>query len=360
MLGVMPTASTVKPVIGAQLHTGGIDAVIAAIAQRQHGVVARPQLLALGLGRRAIGHRVECGRLHVVHRGVYSVGHPLLSIEGRWTAAVLAAGAGAALSHRAAAALWGLRATSAPRVEVSLARRLRSRRGVQIHHAPLAPDEVTVHHGIAVTTPPRTLLDLAAILRPDQLERAMNEAEARRLSDSLSLDALIDRHPARPGTLALKSILQRGRLGATLTRSELEDRFLSFLDAHDLDRPRVNVALALAGTHIEADCVWSHQRLIVELDGYATHATRAAFERDRTRDRRLQAAGWRVVRITWRHLHDEPAAVAAELRALLSGSIVDCAFPRSSARSGSSRRATATAVDSQSTILMVDSKSARP
>ena len=196
-------------------------------------------------------------------------------------------------------------------------RAVRSRSGVHLQQAPLARDEITTRDGIPVTTPPRTLLDLAAVVPPHHLEKAMNEAERHHLTDPLSLDALLRRYPTRAGRAALRRALERIQRGASITRSELEDRFLAFLDLHAIERPAMNVPLVLQGGAIEADCLWRCQRLVVELDGYATHATHAAFERDRARDRRLQAAGWRVVRITWRQLHDEPGDVAAQLRALL-------------------------------------------
>ncbi len=304
--------------MGAQRDVSTIDVVIARLAERQHGVVARAQLLELGLGRDAIGHRLDCGRLHPLHRGIYAVGHRALTREARWIAAVLASGSAAVLSHRSAAALWGLRVASGTRADVTVARRLRARTGIAAHHAVLPADEVTVVRGIAVTTPPRTLLDLAAVVAPRHLERAVNDAEVLRLADALSLEQLVLRHPRRRGIAALRRILAHGRIGATVTRSELEDRFLAFLDRAGLPRPEVNAALELAHGHwIEADSLWRAQRLVVELDGYASHATRTAFEHDRSRDRALQAAGWRVVRVTWRHLAHEPATVAAQLRALL-------------------------------------------
>jgi predicted transcriptional regulator of viral defense system len=301
----------------AYVQARGADAAIAALAGRQHGVVSRVQLEAIGLARGAIGWRLEHGRLHHVHRGVYAVGHRVLSPRGTWMAAVLAVGDDAVLSHRSAAALWGIRPTSGSRVEVTAPRGVRSRAGLRAHQAPLGPDEVTTRDGIPVTTPPRTLLDLAAVVPPHHLERALNEAERQHLADSLSLDSLLHRHPTRAGRAALRRALERAQRGAGITRSELEDRFLAFLDLHALERPATNVPIALQGATVEADCLWRRHRLVVELDGYATHATRAAFERDRARDRRLQAAGWRVVRITWRQLHEEPREVAAELRALL-------------------------------------------
>jgi hypothetical protein len=146
----------------------------------------------------------------------------------------------------------------------------------------------------------------------------MTEAERQHLADPLSLDALLHRHAGANGTAALRRALERARPGGiTLTRSDLEARFLTFLDGRSIPRPATNIPLSVGGTTIEADCVYRAERLIVELDGFAFHATRAAFEEDRARDRRLQAAGWRVVRVTWRQLEDEPAALAKELRALL-------------------------------------------
>ncbi|HSD79418.1 MAG TPA: type IV toxin-antitoxin system AbiEi family antitoxin domain-containing protein [Solirubrobacteraceae bacterium] len=314
----MPAETTLEPAMGAERRARHVDAAIAALAGRQHGVVARAQLADLGLRRRAIGHRLDCGRLHPVHRGVYAVGHRALSRESAWMAAVLAGGPGAVLSHRSAAALWGVRDTSRTRAEVVVPRARRSRARLEFHLVVLPPDEVTVWRGIPVTTPPRTLLDLAAVVPRRQLARAVDEAEVRRLTDRLSLADLVARYPGRRGVGALRRLLDEGRVGLTITRSELEERFLAFLAGAGLPRPAVNVPLQLAGAWVEADCVWHRARLVVELAGYAAHGTRSAFERDRARDRMLQAAGWRVVRITWRQLRDEPRAIAAELRVLLS------------------------------------------
>jgi predicted transcriptional regulator of viral defense system len=311
-------ARALRPVIGAELRARGLDAAIAALAQRQHGVVSRDQLAGLGLGRRAIGHRLECGRLHVIHRGVFAVGHQVLSREGHWIAAVLAVGPGAALSHRSAAALWGMRETARGRVDVTVARRIRSRSAIQAHLAEIAADELTAARGILVTTPARTLLDLAAVVGPRALERAIDEAEMLRLTSVLSLADLTGRYSGRPGAPAIRRILDAGRVGATITRSDLENRFLALLDDVGLPRPDVNARVEIAGGWVEADCVWHAGGLVVELDGYASHGTRSAFERDRARDRALQVAGWRVVRITWRQLHERPDAVASELSMLLS------------------------------------------
>jgi very-short-patch-repair endonuclease len=233
-------------------------------------------------------------------------------------AAVLAMGSEAVLSHRSAAALWGMRATARARIEVTVPVPRRSRPELQVHRARLAPDEVTTARAIPVTTPNRTLLDLAAVLDPRHVEKAINEAEILRLTDPISLDDLMERHPRRPGTGTLRRLLATRQIGATITRSELEDRFLQFLDGAVLPRPKVNANIQTGNGSIEADCAWPNHRLIVELDGHATHATAAGFERDRARDRALHAAGWRVVRITWRQLHEEPAAVARDLERLLT------------------------------------------
>jgi very-short-patch-repair endonuclease len=203
-------------------------------------------------------------------------------------------------------------------VEITVARNRRGCAGVRVRRATLAADEITTLDGIPVTTPARTLLDLAAILTPPDLERAANEAEVRRLTSPTSLADLVARYPRRPGTPKIRALLEARRIGAQITRQELEHRFLAFLDAHRIARPQTNHRIRLHdGTFIEADCHWPAAGLIVELDGAATHDTRGAFERDRARDRKTVASGHRVVRITWRQLHDDPAALAAELRRLL-------------------------------------------
>jgi hypothetical protein len=286
------------------------------LAERQHGVIARRQLIAAGAAGGAIDHRLRRGRLHVVYAGVYSVGHRLLGRQGRWMAAVLAVGPTAVLSHRAAGASWGV--LRSKRLEVSVRRPRRPVRGIEIHQSELAPDEVTTLHGIPVTTLPRTLLDLAAVLSRTPVLRSVNEAEFHGLTDPLSLGDLVARYPGRRGVATIKAILKELEFGGNVTRSELESRFLAFMQAADLPPPEVNVRLLVAGRWFECDCVWRAQRLVVELDGRAAHATRVAFERDRARDRTLHAAGWRVVRITWRQLHDQRPSIAADLRRMLN------------------------------------------
>lgn len=308
----------VDPEIRGEHRTRACDGDVAALAGRQHGVVARSQLCELGLGGGAIDHRLETGRLHSLYRGVYAVGHRSLSIEGRWIAAVLACGSDAVLSHQSAAALWRLHAGARARVDVTLPRRVASRHGIHAHHCRMPSDEATVERGIPVTTVPRTLIDLSAVAGRGQVERAFREAERLRLVDTLSLADLVRRYPRRRGIATIKALLADRQIGAMVTRSELEERFLAFLEDFDLPRPEVNVPLQISGRWIEADCVWREPRVVVELDGHASHATGTAFERDRARDRALQAAGWRVLRITWRQLHEESDAIASDLRAVLT------------------------------------------
>lgn len=312
----MKREGNVDPVIGAKRCTSA-DEAIAELAERQYGRIARGQLVELGLGRRAIEHRLECGRLRPVCRGIYAVGHHVDSAEARWMAAVLIGGEGAVLSHRSAAGLWGLRYPAQGRVEVTMPRRIRPRSWISFHCRSLPADEITVERDIPIATVPRTILDLATVLPRRHVERAIEEAEVRRLDDPLSLADLVERYPGRRGTGVIAAILNEGRIGATVTRSELEERFLAFVRTHSLLSPELNVPIELDGSWIEADCVWRGERVIVELDGRLTHGTDAAFERDRSRDRALIVAGWRTVRVTWRQLIDDPDRLAADLRALL-------------------------------------------
>jgi very-short-patch-repair endonuclease len=287
------------------------DALTSELAARQQGLVTRPQLMALGMGPDAIDRRIATQRLHPVHRGVFAVGHRLRTRESTWMAAVLAAGPDAVLAFRSAPALWGMRQSS--RLEVIAPRRHR-RPAIETHRIVLLEDEVTFEAGIPVTTPARTLLDLAAVVPEQHLERAFHEAEVRRLTSPTSLDALVARYGGRRGTGAIKQVLARHEaIGQAVPTSILERRFLALLDAHDLPRPRIN---RITGNG-EIDATWPEQRLIVECDGFATHGTRKAFEEDRAKDRALQVAGWRVVRITWRQLIDDPDTIARQIAALL-------------------------------------------
>jgi very-short-patch-repair endonuclease len=282
---------------------------LAALAKRQHGVVTRSQLQALGLGRGAIDSRLGSGRLHAVHRGVYAVGHAYLNQRGIWLAAVLACGKGTLLSHQSAASLWRL-IDSAPRpVDVTSTHGRPGRKGIRLHRATVYPQEKSVRHGILVTSIARTLLDLAE-RTPARLPRAYEEADRLNLLYPRDLEQACGRHEGRRGLAAIRRLMAEERDGAT--RSPLEDLFVALCRRHRLPTPAVNAHLL----GFEVDALWSRQRLIAELDSFAYHRHRAAFERDRSRDAALQAAGYRVVRFTHRRLEQEP--VAEELRALLA------------------------------------------
>jgi very-short-patch-repair endonuclease len=282
-----------------------------ALAESQHGIVTRAQLLEVGLTDQGIARRVEDGRLHRVHQGVYAVGRQTLTTQGRFLAAVVSCGPAAALSHIAAAILWGLLRDRGWRIDVTVPRGgQRRRRGpVIIHRSALPDSDVTVKDGIRVTTPARTLIDLADVLPRRRLERAFDEAAYLRLN----LGGLRPIR-GRRGAGALKRVLEAHQPGSTRTRSELEERMLSLCRSFRLPTPEVN---AVVEGYL-VDFVWRDQRLIVETDGWQAHGTRTAFECDRRRDAALLAAGWRVLRITYRQLESGPAEVAARIRAALA------------------------------------------
>jgi Protein of unknown function (DUF559) len=222
------------------------------------------------------------------------------------------------LSHNSAAALWGIRQEGQSNwIDVSLPRSTRLPMPIRRHVIVLAPDEITERRRIPVTTLTRTLFDIAADCSPEGLEAAIREAEYRHRFRIRHLEDLLEKRPGRRGASAIKASLRhldggpRGR-----TRSRLEVRFASLLARTDLPMPALNALLDLDGKKIEADCLWRGQRVIVELDGAQSHGTRSAFEADRERDRRLQAEGWRVLRVTWHQL-DNPDELIADLRRLL-------------------------------------------
>jgi very-short-patch-repair endonuclease len=292
---------------------------VARLAEKQHGVVARGQLVDIGLSERAVEHRVAMGRLLPVARGVYAVGHSRISQLGRAMAAVLASGPGAVLSHRSAAALWGIRGSAGGAVGVTVPRRSTSSDRIRRHLAVLPADEVTVCEGIAVTTAPRTIFDLAATSSVDRVEHDIRQIEFLRLYDRLSLPALVERYPGRRGVRRVRKALARTEtLPAGHARSPLEERFLPFLRRYGLPRPRLNDWITVGEKRYQVDCHWCGTGQVVELDSWEAHGTRSAFREDRARDRILRTAGYAVTRISWAQLDDEPEAVALDLRKLLS------------------------------------------
>jgi very-short-patch-repair endonuclease len=306
-------------------HTSG---GIAKLAERQHGVLSAAQLYALGFSKDWVSGRVTAGWLHRLHRGVYAVGHRRLAMRGHWMAAVLACGEGAILSHYAAAELWRLRRPRSrpsplkgrdvpPPIDVTIPGRggRRRRPGLVIHRtAHLASGEQALHSRIPVTTPDRTILDLAAVLPRRQLERAVDEAHRLRLCAEDDLESIATAHSGRAGAGALSTLLREHHAGSTATRNDFEERFLALCRRYCLPQPEVNVPLL----DYIVDFIWPEVRLIVEVDGRATHGTRRAFQEDRDRDGRLAVAGYRVLRFTWWDVTRRPAVVADRVRRLLS------------------------------------------
>jgi very-short-patch-repair endonuclease len=246
-----------------------------------------------------------------MHRGVYLVG-VLESPYSPLMAATLAAGPGALLSHYAAAFLWGLVAARNGPIDVTVpGRKARNRPDVRVHRAALHPADAMRHHGIPVTSPARTLLDLATRVAQRDLDRAVEEAQVLRVASIPSLDEELSRYPRHRGIAALRNA-QRSE--PRLTRSEAERRMLELISEAGLPRPETNVRIA----GYEVDLLWRTQKLVVEIDGYGFHSSRRSFERDRRKESDLVAAGLRVARVTWRQVTGEALGVAARLAAALA------------------------------------------
>jgi hypothetical protein len=290
-----------------------LERALAELAQRQWGVVSVEQLRAIGFGAAAVTRRVRAGRLHRLYRGVYAVGHAHVGREGRRLAAVLRCGEGAVLSHRSAAAHWGLLQTDQARVDVTARRGRREVVGIRLHWSrSLTAHDTTTHEGIPITSVARTLLDLAATVRPDRLERALAQTERLQLYDGTAIAEVVSRSNGHRGKAALtKATAQEPKL----TRSELEVIFLDLVRRAGLPEPEANSSLT-APDHprLEADFHWPTYRLIVETDGWETHGTRAAFRSDRRRDAALVAGGWRVMRFSYDDVAYDGATVTRRLR----------------------------------------------
>jgi very-short-patch-repair endonuclease len=294
---------------------------IAGFAERQHGVIATAQLYWLGLTETQVRTRAANGTLHRVHRGVYAVGHRALTRKSFWMAAVLACGRGAILSHGDAAELWEMRRPSSGGangspidVAVPSGGAGRTRRGLTVHRLrTLRDEETTTEDGIPVTSPARTLLDLATALPRRQLERAIDEADRLRRCNEQDLIGILAAHEHQPGAGVLRAVLGQHRVGSTATRSELEERFLALCLKRRLPPPAVNVPVL----DYVVDFLWQEVDLVVEVDGRATHGTRRAFQADRDRDGRLAVAGYRVLRFTWWDVTRRPAVVADRIRRML-------------------------------------------
>ena len=276
------------------------------MANRQHGVVSIRQLRGpLGYSARAVTRSVEAGRLHRLHRGVYAVGYTRLTTQGKCLAAVLACGPGALLSHRSAGWLWGITKGSPVPCEVTSPVPRKPRPPIVLHHARgLTAEDRALVEGIPVTSLARTLLDLAATLRFDRLEKAIERGEELRLLDLREIDALLARTVGHPGRGRLRKALELYR-DPVFTRSGLERRFLALVEEAGMPRP----ATGFNELGYELDVYWPDQRFAVELDTYGTHGSHGAFERDRLRREDLLLEGIEMVQVTDLRLAREPERV---------------------------------------------------
>ncbi len=283
---------------------------IGTLAGRQHGVVTRSQLLELGLSPAAVGRRVGSGHLRPLHRGVYLVG-PIMSDRAVKMAAVLAGGPGAVLSHTSALRLWGLLRIDPPRpVHVTVpGGGRRSRKGIAFHRSvALSEDERTVVDGFVITTPGRTIADVAGMLGSREVERILAAAEREGLMTRAKLAGLPDRYPRRAGMAVVRALLEE-ESGPRYTRSEAERRCLELLRKAGLPRPHVNVPVG----PYELDLFWPTETVAVEVDGYAHHSSRPRFEGDRRKDAWLRARGIEVIRVTWRQITRDATATAVRV-----------------------------------------------
>jgi very-short-patch-repair endonuclease len=301
-----------------------VEERITDLAARQHGLVTRAQLLAAGLGPGGAGHRVRSGRLRPVHCGVYRIG-PLVSPQEGEMAGVLACGSDAWVSDGSAAALWSLLPAPGGSRTVDITRRSCHpcrRPRLRVHSDPgIRADEVTTVLGIPATTPARTVFDLAAVVGARDLEQALARAAREGLATLEDVRSLMQGRPRRRGAPVLRVLLAQPG-GPAMTKSKAEDRFLELIAKGQLPRPETNVDVG----GYEVDALWRTERLVVEVDGFAFHASRERFENDRRRDARLTALGYQVMRVTWRQMVEEPEAMLVRLaRALATRSGWDAA-----------------------------------
>jgi hypothetical protein len=302
-------------------RTGTGDHAIAALAGPQHGVVSRRQLRELGLTDREISLRALRGSLQPLFHASFAVGHRSISREGWMLAAVLACDEGTVLSHHSAAELIGLTGKELPLVHVIppdwSGRKID---GIRWHRVRFPePDEVEARNGITVTTPARTLVDMAGWTGWTAMRRLVEQAAVLRLLDVDGVDLVLSRGRRR-GAPRLRTVLapwRSTREPHPVVRSPLEARLLPLLIDEGLPAPRCNVMLNVDGHHIEVDLLWDDQRLVIETDGEGAHGTSAAFQRDRRRDQILTAAGYRTARVTWKQVVDEPTAVINRIARML-------------------------------------------
>ncbi len=254
-------------------------AIVARFAAAQHGRVTAAQLRKAGVDKHRASRWLRQGRLHRVHHDVYAVGHLARSVDAFYMSAVLAGGGGAALSHEPSSHLLHLLQGPPPRPEVTVPTTAHRRRpGIVIHRVrELHERDIFKLRGIRITTPARTLLDLAPRLSAERLARACHEAWVGHDMTPAHVEACIARNPKKPGIAKL-----RVALGSDVTLSDLEQGFLVLLRQHDLPLPRTNVD----HRGDKVDCHWPDVGVTVELLSFQFHTTRHAFEKDVARRRR--------------------------------------------------------------------------
>lgn len=306
------------PFVPARATKEASDGLVVSLAAGQHGVVARRQLLAAGVGPGAITERLQSGLLAPIHRGVYAVGGARPSAMARLMAATLVAGGANIVSHRSAAYLHGLLSLSAGPIHITTTDRTRRRPSIRVHHVrAIETEDLGTIDGIACTAVPRTLVDLAATASSRTVEQALDQAAILRLYDGRAIDRALRAY--RPGRRALRDVMARHAAGSTVTAGELEERFLALCRAADLPPAELNAPIARGdGRTAIADALWRRERLIVELDGRSFHDTASAFEGDRSRDVDLHVEGWLVLRFTWRQVTREADWVVARVRRALA------------------------------------------
>jgi very-short-patch-repair endonuclease len=275
----------------------------------QQGCVTHAQLVADGISRHVISRAASAGLLHRRHRGVYIVGHLALAPYALEAAALLACGDSAVISHRSAAYLWGLIDRPAEVDVTIVGGQRRPQSGMRIHRVKdLDSRDLRRRHGLPITSPARTVVDLAAAAGEYELERIIAEGRGLRLIGDGELERALERSGSRPGNGTLRALLRaEGEPG--ITRSEGERTLRRYLRAAQLPQPLTNRKLG----KWEPDFLWPAHRVVVELDSWQFHSHRKAFERDRRKDMALRDAGYTVIRITGRQLTDEPLMVIAHV-----------------------------------------------
>ena len=290
------------------------DVRVAHLAAERNGVLSISQLRTCGLDGHAVARRVGDGRLHRLYRGVYAVGHPGLTLRARFRAAVLACGERAVLSHFAAAAFWGFWAWEERLIDVTVPGGARAFDGVRVHRTRGLGRDVLVRDLMRVTTPARTLLDLAAILPEKALRTIVRRAEAQRAVSIRQILELLARSNGHRGAAKLRAVIAGG---SAPTRSDLEDLLLDLLDRAGIERPEINAPLRLDGERIVPDYLWRDRRVAIEADSVTWHDHKLTREHDADKQAQLEAIGLRVLRITWTQITRSPQQTLTRIRAAL-------------------------------------------